>query len=93
MKGLDDAGKKETVHHFQHFGLDSVSDRCQGDGGEDAECTVFAPEQRVNMKLKRKEELALAGVAQWIELRPANQRVTSSILSQGTCLDCGPGPQ
>ena len=36
---------------------------------------------------------ALAVVAQWIECRPANQRVTSSIFSQGTCLGCRPGPQ
>ena len=35
---------------------------------------------------------ALAGVAQWIEHWPANQRVTGSIPSQGTCLGCGPGP-
>ena len=33
--------------------------------------------------------LALAGVALWIEHRPANQTVAS----QGTCLGCGPGPQ
>ena len=37
--------------------------------------------------------LALAGVAQWIEHGPANQKVTGSIPSQGTCLCCGPGPQ
>ena len=36
---------------------------------------------------------ALAGVVQWIEHRPSNQRVVSSIPSQGTCLGCGPGPQ
>ena len=36
---------------------------------------------------------ALAGVAQWIEHQSANQRVTSPIPSQGTCLGCGPGPQ
>ena len=36
---------------------------------------------------------ALAGVAQWIEHRPANQRVTGSITSQGTCLRCGPASQ
>ena len=36
---------------------------------------------------------ALAGVAQWIECQPANQRVTGSIPSQGTRLGCGPGPQ
>ena len=38
-------------------------------------------------------KVALAGVAQWIECRPANQRVTCSIPSQGTCLGCGPGSQ
>ena len=37
--------------------------------------------------------LALAGVAQWIECQLADQRVTGSFLSQGTCLGCGPGPQ
>ena len=36
---------------------------------------------------------ALAGVTQWIECRTANQRVTSSIPSPGTCLGCRPGPQ
>ena len=37
--------------------------------------------------------LALAGVAQWIECRPANQRIAGLIPSQGTCLGCGPGPE
>ena len=36
---------------------------------------------------------ALAGVAQWIECRPVNHRVASSIPNQGTCLGCRPGPQ
>ena len=36
---------------------------------------------------------ALGGVAKWIECQPANQRVTSLIPSQGTCLGCRPGPQ
>ena len=36
---------------------------------------------------------ALAGVTQWIEHQPVNQRVASSIPSQGSCLGCGPGPQ
>ena len=36
---------------------------------------------------------ALAGVAQWIEHQPVNQRITGTIPSQGTCLGCGPGPQ
>ena len=34
---------------------------------------------------------ALAGVGQWIERQLANQRVTGSIPSQGTCLGWGPG--
>ena len=36
---------------------------------------------------------ALAGVAQWIECQPANQKVAGWIPSQGTFLCCGPGPQ
>ena len=40
----------------------------------------------------KKVWLALAAVAQWIEHWPANQRVTGSIPSQGTCLGCRPGP-
>ena len=35
---------------------------------------------------------ALAGVAQWIEHQPVNQKVTGSIPSQDTCLGFGPGP-
>ena len=53
-------------------------------------CQVAALRCR-NMFLK--DTLALAGVAQWIEHRPANQRVTHAIPSQGTCLACRPGPQ
>ena len=41
--------------------------------------------------LNKKE--ALAGLAQWVERQPANQRVTGSIPSQGKCLGCRPGPQ
>ena len=37
--------------------------------------------------------LALAGVAQWIEGGPVNQKVAGSIPSQGTCLGCRPGLQ
>ena len=36
---------------------------------------------------------ALAGVAQRIEHWPANQKASSSIPSQGTCLGCQPDPQ
>ena len=37
-------------------------------------------------------DVALAGVAQWIELWPVKQRVAGSISSQGTCLGCRLGP-
>ena len=47
----------------------------------------------VHAYIKRQENLALAGVAQWIEYQPVNPKVTSSIPSQGTCLGCRPGPQ
>ena len=40
-----------------------------------------------------KTSTTLTGVAQWTECWPANQRVPSSIPSQGTCLGCIPGPQ
>ena len=39
------------------------------------------------------ESMALAGVAQWIECQPINQRIPGSILSQGTFLGCESGPQ
>ena len=42
---------------------------------------------------KKKQEKNLAGVAQWTECWPANQKVASSIPSQYTCLGCGSGPQ
>ena len=42
-------------------------------------------------QLLKKLNIFLTGVAQWIERRPANQRVTGSIPSQGTCLGCRPG--
>ena len=45
------------------------------------------------LKMVRLHSLALADVAQWIECQPANQRVSGSIDSQGTCLGCRPGPQ
>ena len=39
-----------------------------------------------NKKCKEKKKIALAGVAQWIECRPATQSVAGSIPSQGSCL-------
>ena len=44
-------------------------------------------------KLVKASTIALAGVALWIECQPANQMITGSIPSQGTCLGCRPGPQ
>ena len=47
----------------------------------------------LHYKINKNSILALTGVAQWIERQPANQRVASSIPSQGTCLGCRPRPQ
>ena len=44
------------------------------------------------MGILKFSSLALAGVAQWIEHGPVNQRVTGLIPSQGTCLGYGPSP-
>ena len=41
--------------------------------------------------VRQNDDLALAGVAQWIECWPAEERVSGSIPSQGTCLGCRPG--
>ena len=45
------------------------------------------------MSLIKKNEFALAGVAQWIECWPVDPGVAGSIPSQGTCLGCQQGPQ
>ena len=36
---------------------------------------------------------ALAGVTQWIERQPLDQKVAGSVPGQGMCLGCGPGLQ
>ena len=36
----------------------------------------------------KKSNRAMMGVVQWTECQPANQKVTGSIPSQGTCLGC-----
>ena len=40
----------------------------------------------------KKNQRCLAGVAQWIEHQPANQRVAGSIPNQDTCLGYRSGP-
>ena len=47
----------------------------------------------IKMQLIKNIASALAGVAQWIECQPVNQRVIGWIPSQGTFLTCEPGPQ
>ena len=41
----------------------------------------------------KKQPKALAGVAQWMEHWPVKQRVSGSIRSESTGLNCRPGPQ
>ena len=51
----------------------------------------FVPLQAY-LKKQENPQVALAGVAQWIECQPANQRVDGSTPSQGTRLGCRPVP-
>ena len=46
-----------------------------------------------NSPLSTRTPVAQAGVTQWIEYQPADQRVTGSIPTQGTSLGCRPGPR
>ena len=62
-------------------------------GGWRREMTHFNLFWNKQVITSEKDHAALAGVAQWIERQPANQKVPGSIPSQGTCLGCGPGPQ
>ena len=39
------------------------------------------------------KNMALAGVVQWVERQPVNQKIAGPVPSQDTCLDCQPGPQ
>ena len=48
--------------------------------------------EEIKRKVRNYFELALAGVAQWIEHGSANQRVTGSIPSHGTCQVVGHVP-
>ena len=60
----------------------------------ESQCTTKPPVIRERgCVLVKIGKIALAGEAQGIESWPANQRVTSLIPSQGTCLSCRPGPQ
>ena len=55
--------------------------------------TVAEEGQTLGLKLIQDSGVTLAGVAQWIDHRPMNPKVTGSIPGQGPCLGCGPGPQ
>ena len=59
---------------------------------EGEEKTVLKQVNGIGKRAHLNRILALAGVAQWIECQPANQKVEGSIPSQGTCLSCRPGP-
>ena len=72
------SAQKQTHRYKGHF------DGCQMGGALE--------EWMKKVKELKTTNMALAAVAQWIECWPVNQRVTSSIPNQGTCLGCGPGP-
>ena len=45
------------------------------------------------LKKKKKNSSTLAGMAQWIECGPVDQRLPVGFPVQGTCLGYGPGSQ
>ena len=47
----------------------------------------------MHLKMVKMIKVALAGIAQWIECRPVNRKVTGSIPGQGMCLGFALGPQ
>ena len=53
-------------------------------------CTKLRMNVRIHIKSPK---YTLVGMTQWIECSLANQGVTASVPSQGTCLGCKPGPQ
>ena len=89
---------EETVKAMQSIVKENVqgtnSDRkdtgTQINNLEQKEEISIQPEQNEET---RNQKNSLAGVAQWIEHQPVNQRVAGWIPSQGTCLGCRPGPQ
>ena len=56
----------------------------------DSIATEYQGAERGTFEASKKKISTLAGVVQWNERWPVNQRVTSSIPSQGTCLGCRP---
>ena len=54
--------------------------------------SILAPDNSL-LRVPQKIHCARAAVTQWTECQPANQTVTGSIPSQGTCLGCRPSPQ
>ena len=52
----------------------------------------YQESEQTDSTKKEMSQKALAGVAQWVEHQPVNQRVAGSIPSQDTGLGCGPGP-
>ena len=64
----------------------SIPNLLPNEGLNESSCTATSP------AWKELQDSALAGMAQWIERWPVNQRVTGSIPSQGPRLGCGPGP-
>ena len=78
----DGVEARHRAHSHQHRNKDS--------GLQPAATSHSLVEELVTRSLNRM--FALAGVVQWIECQPGNQRVAGSIPRHSTCLGCGPGP-
>ena len=94
---VDDLVLEVTHCHFSHVLLMSQRDKPLSSAHIKGQRFKFHLLKRGVPKLYghilKPQHLALAGVAQWIEQQPVNQRVAGLIPSQGTRLDCRPGRQ
>ena len=70
-----------------------IKENWSKENGIDSEICGSVEELQLKDLCQKFQRRAPAGVAQWIECRPVNQRVAGSIPSQGTCLGFRPGPQ
>ena len=85
--------KRGLGNCFNGYSFNLGTWKCSGDGQwwwVHNNVNVLIAIELIHLKIV---QMALAGVAQWIECQSGNRRVAGLIPSQGTCLGCGPGPQ
>ena len=79
-------GKSRNMYRGP-MGMDNGVEIDCGEGGEAGESKWGEGNVgQLELKNKKKNKMALAGVVQWIEHQPVNQRLAGSMPHQGTCL-------